>query len=232
MEKLQIKRAFAAVPGTTGIVLAGGASRRMGCDKAMLPVGGVASIERTALSLGEVCDEVLLSLNDPKPYGFLGLRSVRDIFTGKGPMAGLHACLSASRSAWNAVVACDMPFVTADIIQVLLRIAAEDPLTPESGIRVRTMARHDDVAPRDAVVPVMDGKPQPLLAVYHLDVCTSLEDRLRRNELRMMDWLSDLNVLYIPVEELARLTGIDAARGLFNMNQPEDYETACQWEVE
>lgn len=232
MEKLQTEQALTAPLDATGIVLAGGASRRMGCDKALLAVGGVASIERVALRLREVCNKVLLSLNDPRPYSFLGLQPVRDIYTGKGPMAGLHACLSVSYTTWNAVAASDMPLVTADIIRALLRIATDGPLKPEPEVLGGTIVQHADAALHDAVIPIMDGKPQPLLAVYHRDVCSSLDYRLRRNELRMMDWLNDLNVLYVPVEELSRLTGTEAAKGLFNMNRPEDFETASKWVVE
>lgn len=240
MKKQQMEQMTAAQPDVTGIVLAGGVSRRMGCDKALLPVGGASSIERTAKSLGEVCTDVLLSINDSRLYGFLGLRSVKDIFTGQGPMAGLHACLTVSHTAWNAVVACDMPFARAGTIQALLRIAAGNAVINESAatdigvipdLRLAAAAAGAK-APLDAVIPVVEGKPQPLLALYNRVVLASLENRLRRSELRLMDWLKELKVLYIPVEDLSRLAGREAARDLFNMNRPEDYVKACLWAEE
>ena len=238
MKKQQREQMAHAELNITGIVLAGGVSRRMGSDKALLSVGGVSSIERTAQSLGEVCTEVLLSINDSRPYDFLGLRAVKDIFTGQGPMAGLHACLTVSHTAWNAVVACDMPFARADIIQALLRIEAGSAVIDDSGatdIEVTPDFWLNTARPKarlDAVIPVVEGKPQPLLALYNQVVLASLEDRLRRNELRLMDWLRELKVLYIPVEDLSRLAGRETARDLFNMNQPEDYVTACLWAEE
>lgn len=222
----------------TGIVLSGGSSRRMGRDKAMLPVGGASSIERTAHSLGAVCSEVLISISTPKPYDFVGLRSVQDIYTGKGPMAGLHACLNMSQTPWNMVLACDMPFVSAEVIQALVQIAAEvvgrDRESEPTGENLEHHARAEmsERAQLDAVLPVVEGKAQPMCALYHRDVQTSLASCLSRNELRMMDWLSQLHVLYVPVEHLSRLVGREASRDLFNMNRPEDYATACQWAEE
>lgn len=222
----------------TGIVLSGGSSRRMGRDKAMLPVGGASSIERSAQSLGVVCREVLISISTPKPYDFMGLRSVKDIYTGKGPMAGLHACLNMSQTDWNMVVACDMPFVSVEAVQALLQIAAEavgrvsesEPTGENLAHDVR--AETSDRPRLDAVLPVVEGKAQPLFALYHRDVQTSLASCLSRNELRMMDWLTQLHVMYVPVEQLSRLLGREATRDLFNMNRPEDYTIACQWAEE
>ncbi|WP_422658646.1 molybdenum cofactor guanylyltransferase [Paenibacillus sp. EC2-1] len=219
----------------TGIVLSGGSSRRMGRDKAMLPVGSVTSIERTALSLRAVCREVLISISNPKSYEFLGLRTVRDIYIGKGPMAGLHACLNRSETAWNMVVACDMPFVSAETMQALIQIAAGD-MTRETEVeKTRADLPHDlrdEAVGRtelDAVIPVVGGKAQPLFALYHRDVQTSLANCLSRNELRMMDWLAQLHVLYVPVGDLSQRVGRETTRDLFNMNEPEDYVTACKW---
>lgn len=219
----------------TGIVLSGGSSRRMGRDKAMLPVGRVTSIERTALSLRAVCKEVLISISIPKPYEFLGLRTVRDIYIGKGPMAGLHACLNRSETAWNLVVACDMPFVSAETMRALIQIAAGD-MTRETEVEKERADLPQDVRAEtvgrtelDAIIPVVGGKAQPLFALYHRDVQTSLANCLSRNELRMMNWLAQLHVLYVPVEDLSQLVGRETTRDLFNMNRPEDYVTACKW---
>ncbi|MFC7678635.1 molybdenum cofactor guanylyltransferase [Paenibacillus sp. GCM10028914] len=223
----RVQSRFMEFPILTGIILAGGSSRRMGCDKAMLPVGGVSSIKRAQRCLEEVCDEVLISVNTSNPYDFTGLRTVEDMYTGKGPMAGLHACLRASRTEWNVVAACDMPFVSTAIIHGLLReVSSSGGKVSKSG---STGEAKSDETPLNAVIPVMDGQIQPLLALYHRDVLASLENRLKRNELRMKEWLGDLNILYISVEELSRLTGRSADRDLFNMNRPEDYEIACRW---
>lgn len=218
----------------TGIVLSGGSSRRMGRDKAMLSVGSVTSIERTVLSLRTVCKEVLISISNPKPYDFLGLKTVKDIYIGKGPMAGLHACLNKTETAWNMVVACDMPFVSSATMRALIQIAAGD-MTRETEVEKARAELPDDLRAEsgrtelDAVMPVVGGKPQPLFALYHRDVQTSLANCLSRDELRMMDWLAQLHVLYVPVEDLSQLVGRETIRDLFNMNGPEDYVTACKW---
>ena len=196
----------------TGILLAGGQSSRMGTDKALLPVQGSASIERAAEALKTVCSRVLLAAREASRYEFLGLEQAADHFPGKGPMAGLHAGLTASQTEWNAAAACDMPLVTGDMIKALVQAAIQAE-RQEGGAAMQ-------VKPLEAVIPVLDGRPQPLLAVYRRSVQHSLEQCLGRGELRLMFWLRSLNALYVPAETL-----FADGRGLYNMNNPADYET-------
>lgn len=88
-----------------GIVLAGGQSRRMGEDKALLNWEGKTLLEHATQLLQEVgCDEVFVSRNAP--------HCIKDIYPGKGPVAGIHACLAASESFEALVIPVDMPLLT------------------------------------------------------------------------------------------------------------------------
>ncbi|MFB4321738.1 molybdenum cofactor guanylyltransferase [Priestia sp. BR_2] len=191
----------------TGIALAGGASRRMGRNKALLPMEGMSLIERTVHALDKVSGRVILSANDPEPYQFLGLECVPDLYVGQGPMAGLHAALKSSRSTWNLVAACDMPYIHERFLQGLL-----------------DLANKQDTA--EAVIPVVEGRMHPLLAAYRRETAESLERRLIRGQLRMVEWVQELNAVFANEEELAEVTGLDPRRILFNMNTPVDYEAA------
>lgn len=201
-------------PDITGIVLAGGASRRMGTNKALLRIGEKRSIEHAVASLKQRCSRVLVSANQQNTYAFLGLQTVLDRYPQKGPMAGIHAGLSASKSKWNIVAACDMPFIHPGIVHAL---AKEAEAADSRGQEI------------EAVIPVVEGRLQPLLAVYRREVRLGLEHRLEQGELRVTDWICGLRKITVDEKRLKELTGVDPAWLLFNMNHPEDYTTACSW---
>ncbi|MFQ5350670.1 MAG: molybdenum cofactor guanylyltransferase, partial [Thermoanaerobaculia bacterium] len=119
-----------------GVVLAGGASRRMGRDKAALPWSGSTLAHRAAADLAEVCGEVVIA--GPDDLARTDVGTVADLFPGSGPLAGLHAGLE--RAAGRAIfaLACDMPFVDAELVRHLVAVAAGRPegawvATGESG---------------------------------------------------------------------------------------------------
>ncbi|WP_379130042.1 molybdenum cofactor guanylyltransferase [Paenibacillus sp. sgz500958] len=188
-----------------GILLAGGHSRRMGVNKALLEIGEEPLISRLLSQLLIVAESVMVSSGerDTNEYEFLGVKIIPDQYPGLGPLGGLHAGLSSSDAEWNVVMACDLPFAHHGLLQALLAIVQG------AGTQVQ------------AVIPVAEGgKVQPLLAFYHRSVLPSLEEVLKQRRLRVLEWLEGLNVIYVPVE--------DFPHALFNMNTPEDYRTAVQ----
>jgi molybdopterin-guanine dinucleotide biosynthesis protein A len=125
-----------------GILLTGGASRRLGRDKATVPVGGTGCAERVAAALAQVAPGAL----EVGP-GVSGLRSVPDAHPGLGPLGAIltgwaQLCAEGGRRAVLAL-ACDMPLVTPALLGFLAR-------WPDAG----------------SVVPVVEGRPQPLCARY------------------------------------------------------------------
>src|SRR5665213_1694187 len=105
-----------------GFVLAGGASRRMGRDKALLPLGGGTMVEQIAARVLRVTGNVTL-IGSPEKYGHLGLPVVADEIENCGPLGGLYTALRLSQAEWNVVVACDMPDVTELFLGALLDAA-------------------------------------------------------------------------------------------------------------
>lgn len=187
-----------------GFILTGGASTRMGRDKATLRLGGASFVERVAAALGPVCREVFV-VSSRHGAELRGLRVVSDLYESRGALGGLHAALAHGGARWAAVVSCDLPFVSAELLGHL------------------SSFRGDDV---DAVAPTQpDGRVQPLCAFYRREVCRDIARRmLDEGELRPRLLLERVRTRLVGFEELAALRG---SRSFFeNVNTPEDYERA------
>lgn len=143
----------------TGLVLAGGASRRMGRDKAVIVHEGERLVDRAVRVLLTICDEVLVASGDGARLD-VAVPQVADPVAGAGPLAGLFAGLEAARSPLLAVVAVDAPAVDA---AVLLRCAE----------------RIGDAA---ACLPEVAGVPQPLHAVWAAATAGEARAALDRGE--------------------------------------------------
>ncbi|OLS41264.1 molybdenum cofactor guanylyltransferase [Bacillus sp. MRMR6] len=189
------------------IILSGGKSSRMGTNKALLKINEKTNIERIADILRLLFDEIILVTNDPEPYQFLGVKVVEDHYPGMGPLAGVHAGLMASNYDLNLVVACDMPFVSGELAEALVNNGAH----------------------YDAVIPVLNGRQQPLFSVFQKRTADRIGECIKNERLRMKQLLDDLNVLYMTEQELQAYSSVDLDRVFFNMNHPNEYEEAKKW---
>lgn len=152
----------------TGVILAGGANRRMNGElKALLPIGGQPLIIRQVDRMRILCDEIIVVTNDPKSYLPILDRSVRiitDFHTGYGPLGGMHAGLSLAKHSSIWVVGCDMPFISYKAAELLWNRKRE-------GI--------------EAVVPLVSGKLVPLHGIYDRDCKTKILPLLGKGETRV-----------------------------------------------
>jgi molybdenum cofactor guanylyltransferase len=189
------------------IILSGGQSRRMGTNKALLPIPEKPTVERIKDELQGQFAEMILVTNHLEAYQFLNLKMTSDIYPGKGPLAGIHAGLIAATHDVNIVVACDMPFVSEGLARVLVEHLKE----------------------HDAVVPVIDGKMHPLFAVYRKTIIPEIENCLKTDSLRMIHLFEKINVRYLTEQDLAQFNDESLAQIFFNMNHPEEYEKAKEW---
>ena len=106
-------------PPITGIVLAGGLGRRMGgVDKGLQLLHGRPMAAWVAERLGpQVCELLINANQNAEHYAAFGYRVVPDQITGfAGPLAGLHAALSAATHPWVVTAPCDSPFLPADLV--------------------------------------------------------------------------------------------------------------------
>ncbi|MBC8167279.1 MAG: molybdenum cofactor guanylyltransferase [Bryobacteraceae bacterium] len=186
-----------------GFILVGGASSRMGTDKAALLLEGRTFVQRIAEELLAVTDSVTLIGKDS---GKLqpNLPSAPDAYENWGALGGVHAALSASQSQWSLIVACDLPFVTA-------------------GLFARLAGLREDF---EAVAAIQkDGRPQPLAALYRNDPCLVRADQLiKSGERRPIALLQSVRTRWTPFSELEQLPG--AEHFFDNINTPQDYEQA------
>ena len=121
-----------------GFILAGGASSRMGRDKSRLVLDGQTLVERVATTLFAVTNTVSLVANSPTGTQTgtqtnldYDLPTVRDVYEKWGALGGLHAALTSCRADWAAVVACDLPFVTGELLVRLASLRADfDAVAP------------------------------------------------------------------------------------------------------
>ena len=185
-----------------GFILVGGASSRMGADKAQLLFGEQTSVELIATALQRVTlfvttvgwphqkHETLPNLPDRRP--------------NSGPLAGIETALREAKSRHCAIVACDFPFVTGALFERLLECTDDS----------------------DAVVPMQkDDRAQPLCAIYRVETCLlAAEAAIAADEHSPRALLDRVRTRYLPFSGLSDLDG--SSHFFFNMNTPGNYERA------
>jgi molybdopterin-guanine dinucleotide biosynthesis protein A len=184
---------FATVAGA---LLLGGASQRMGRDKARIVVGGVAAATRLARLLDGLFEEVLLVGGEPP--GDAPGRRVADPPGPRCALRGLVGALTTARAERVLIVATDLLALTEDLLLALLAF-------PEA----------------DAVVPRRDGRAQPLCALYRREAALAVAmPRLESGKLALHGVLDELDVAFLEGEELR---GADPdGHALANVNSPQD----------
>lgn len=183
-------------------ILAGGASARMGRNKALLSFRGQPLVERQLATLRPLFERVLVGANEPGPYAPFGVEVVPDRLGERCALTGIHALLAAAATEHVFVVACDLPFLSARLIEALLERRGG----------------------ADAVVPVSDRGPEPLHAVYGRACLAAIEASARRG-----DWKATAFHAAVRVD-LWRVRDADWAvegRSPFtNVNTPAEWDAA------
>ena len=179
-----------------GFVLTGGASRRMGRDKALLEYRGVALAAWVAARVEAAAGRVSL-VGGGERYVHLGYPVLEERFAGSGPLSGIEAALRQGGAEWSLIVACDMAGVRTEWLSELLQ-AAED-----SGRQAVYACRRD-------------GRMEPLCAVYHESCGSEALSRLQGAKLRVAAFLHEINGLAWKAEWVEQLR---------NINTPAEWET-------
>ena len=158
------------------LVLAGGASRRMGRPKAWLEVGDTFLLRYVVDRLAPAFSEVMVSfaepeqLEEPLPY-----RIVFDRKRSAGPLAGLEAGLLAAHYEVVFAVACDMPYVTQEIAHMAIVAARRS----------------------QAAIPRIEGRPEPVCGAYGRSALPAISEALDAGRLKTSDAISMLDVTWL-----------------------------------
>jgi molybdopterin-guanine dinucleotide biosynthesis protein A len=187
----------------TGVLLAGGKSRRMGTDKRFLHVGQKTLFDRTLNTLRKVFTEVLVVIaQDSEPLD-APVPVLRDVIPNCGSLGGLFTGLKQSKTPYVFVVACDMPFLEVQVIQALIQ-------------------RRGDA---DVVMAKMQGL-QPMHAVYGKRCLPVMEDMLKSGDLKIQHIIKS-PLLQVRVLEEQDLKQIDpSGKAFLNVNTPSDLDAA------
>ena len=188
--------------------LAGGQSRRMGTDKALLPLvaGGQPMLGLVLERLRSVADDVLVVANEQERYASFGARVVPDLHPQIGALGGIQAAITRAAHEHCLVVACDMPFLSLP----LLRRMVSEP-------------RNYDV-----LVPLVPGESrqrgdglvfQTLHAIYSKQCLPFIEKRIAEGNKQVVGFFEDVRVRTIDVAEIVRWD--PDLRSFFNANTPE-----------
>lgn len=186
----------------TAFVVAGGRSRRMGRDKALLPWGASDLLSHALARLGELTPDVRILCGAEDRYQERGRPLVRDPGTDGGALVGIAAGLAATDAEISLFLAVDLPLVPVALLRALLAA----------------------VAGADAAVPVADRGPEPLCAAYRRTCLDPIRLRLAADDRKMTAFWPDVRVRTLGGGEL-RAFG-DPERLFLNVNAPADYARA------
>jgi len=148
----------------TGIVLAGGRSRRFGQDKALATLDNVTLIQRSTDLLKEIGLEPVVITNESADYSFLNCRIERDVFPDHGPLGGLYTAMK-RLTGTLLVLTCDMPFLEPEVIRELVD-------SHKSPNKITVFEKKGDVW-------------QPFPGVYNSALCELIGEHLQKSDLSM-----------------------------------------------
>ena len=181
---------------TTGVLLAGGKSLRMGQDKARIEVNGKPLLSRSLKLLCRYFPSVLIA-GDRPDLATADIPAIPDIYPGSA-LGGLYTGLQAARTDWVFVAPCDMPYPDPKILELLLK--------------------HRPGA--DAVVPRTPQGYEPVFALYHKNCLPHMEEMLQQEQYRIYDFYQRIKVHYLDWQQMP--AGWE--RSLLNINTPEQLE--------
>jgi molybdopterin-guanine dinucleotide biosynthesis protein A len=183
-----------------GAVLAGGKSLRYGRNKAIEIFSGKSLIEHAVWSLSEFCDPVLVVANDLTPYLQVRATLLQDVIRDQGPLGGIYTALLFSPHEWVFTKATDMPFLAVELAKMMLAL--------RGGF--------------DVVVPLLNDRVEPMLAIYSRRCLPSVAATLELGEKKVTSFYRKVRVRELPEEEWRRVD--PDGLSFKNINTPENLE--------
>jgi molybdopterin-guanine dinucleotide biosynthesis protein A len=180
----------------TAIILAGGKSQRMGTDKGLLNLNGKTFIKHICDALQPIVGSNILIVSGNKEYDALGFTRVEDIIENKGPVGGLYTALAASKTKVNLVLSVDVPLVSTELLEWILK-------------------NHDETY---MVTQTKSGdKTSPLIGVYDRSMRIVFGEHMAGNQLKLRQVIEDVKHQTLEVPEKWN-------NQVQNINTPEEYQ--------
>lgn len=189
----------------TVCIQAGGASSRMGEDKALKLFLGRPLIQRVIDRLKPIADELIVTTNRPADFAFLNARIISDVKPDRGALGGLYTAIASAAHPFVAVIACDMPFASADLIQASVKIMEKENAA--------------------LVIAKNDEGYEPLHAVYRRETCLpAIASAINADQWRVVSWIPQVNARVLTAEEIKSADPDGLA--FWNVNTPEEFARA------
>lgn len=194
----------------TGVILAGGQSRRMGGgDKGLLELAGKSMLAHVVCRLRSQVGRVIINANgDARRFATLGLPVVPDTVGGfAGPLAGVLAGMrwsaaNAKDARWIVTAAADAPLLPSDLVARLMQATMERPSA------IALAQSH--------------GELHPVIGLWPLDLAEDLEEQLGKGVRKVLDWTKRHGTVAVPFAP-ERVCGLDIDP-FFNANTPSELE--------
>lgn len=176
----------------TLVIQAGGESRRMGRNKALVPFLGRPLIQRILDRLAPLADEVLITSNQKDGFETIQVPLVADVYPGQGALGGLYTAVWAASHPIVIVAACDLPFANPDLFRHQVDLLIKNNL--------------------DVVIPGTWENREPLHTVYRRETCLpAIKKALVQGEKRLISWFPTVKVQFIPPEEILKFDPLGLA---------------------
>lgn len=198
---LESRQKEATTLKTSGAILAGGKSSRMGQDKALMQVDGRAMIVRVAEVLKRECYDVAIISNRASNYRFLNLPVIQDALPSRGPLVGIYTALLHAETQYCLIVACDLPFVNAPLIRILCQ----------------------KIGCHDAAVFQSSAGVEPLFAVYSKGCLQVVKNQIETGQLKVSQLFHKIDTVLVRVPSGEHQ---DYDRAFLNVNTPKELERA------
>lgn len=191
----------------TGLIIAGGKSRRLGIDKRFIKIGGRSCVQRVLDAYQGIFDEILIVADAIEPFKSLGVRVVVDLVPGRAALGGLYTGLHHAASERVFAAAVDMPWINPEAIRIVLGQAG-------SG---------------DIVIPEVKGRLQPLHAVFAKACLPCLRTLVEAGTLKVQELCKCPGLRVHHIAQSAFTTADPDLRSFFNINTPDDLALAREW---
>ena len=190
----------------SSIILAGGKSVRLGHDKVIERLGNKTLLEKVISRIDSFSHEIVIVTAEKRDFSHLSgntkIRTVSDIFPGRGSLGGIYTGLVKSESFYNLVIAADMPFLNQKLLTYMIEVA--------DGF--------------DYVIPRINQYYEPLHAIYSKNCSSPIETMLNQNVRVIVELFNYVKVRFVEAEEIDRFDPEHLS--FFNINTEEDLELA------